>query len=293
MEFPYGEIVKEIPQGLAPPDVWPEFGQIANPPIICAREEVGKNPKGIRWSLWPLTFENYVGDTEPDLEESKNGRLAFNRVQMWDRVTRTDIPQGWHQFSDKSWRVDGFSMLNPEEDYTSKWHKSARRDLRVWQKEYLNKKCIIEEISFREFRDAYKKSTVAKKVGTALLHVLERKQKVPVAKANSVIWGVRDLKSKKIIAGNVNYYSPTYRSSVREFPFILPEALGGHASIALMDHWIAESLKRNVETIWATFFWFPGAPKDWKGFSAFKAQFGYKYIAYPPILYRFVRGKIF
>ena len=292
MQFPYGEITVP-PPFFAPPEMWPEFGHVATPPNICAREEVGVHPKGIRWSLWPITFEEYVGDLEPDIAAAKSGALARNRLVMWKRLHDTGPIRGWRSLSKKPSRIDGYYVLSKDKEYTADWSKSARRDLREWQKKYLHSKCIIEAITVDEFVEAYKKSTVAKKTHAVFLEILRRKQQLPACRENSTMWGVRDIATGNVIAGNVNYYSPTYGSSVREFPFILPEARGGHASVALMDHWMSEARKRGHYILLATHFWQPGEPRSWKGFSAFKAQFGYTYVACPPTLWKFVGGKIF
>lgn len=291
MDFPYGKLVDKLPEGFFPPDIWPEFGSLATPVAICSREEVGKDPKGVRWSFWPVTIEEYIGDKEPRLEDAYTGALTRNRMVRWLRLSNVPVPKGWF-VERRPWRVDGFYLLDPTKPYINDWKKSARRDLREWQKKYTSF-CRIEAISFEEYEEAYKHSTVAKKTTMELMYMLKRKREKAVTREHSTLWGVRDLRSGKIIAGNVNYYSPTFKSSVREFPFILPEARGGHASVALVDHWMSEALKRGHYKLIATHFWQPGESKSWQGFSAFKAQFGYTFVAYPPALYRFVRGKLF
>ncbi len=292
MNFPYGDITTPPPD-FAPPEMWPEFGHIATSRTPCSREEVGSDRKGTRWGIWPIFFEEYVGDEEPDLQAADNGTLAYNRVVVWKRIRRTGPEKGWINLSKKPDRIDGYYRLDKNIDFVAGWSKSARRDLREWQKKYLGTKCVIESIGYEEFVEAYKQSTVAKKTDSVFLEILERKQQIPICRENSTMWGVRDLATGKIIAGNVNYFSRRYKSSVREFPFVLPEALGGHASVALMEHWMAEALRQDCPLAVATHFWQPGEPKDWKGFSAFKAQFGYTYVACAPALWKFRAGKLF
>jgi hypothetical protein len=291
-DFPYGEIVTELPANYAPPEMWPEYEAVAMPRTICKREKVGINPEGIRWSLWPITFEEYVGDQEPDLAAA-SGALARNRLVMWKRLSRTDAPKGWRLLSRQPWRVDGFFELHAGEDYKTKWQKQARRDLRMWQEHYCDKGYAIEAVSLEEYVDAYKKSTVNKRVGRDALDILLRKYAVPLARKNMTLWGVRNTRSGQLVAGISPRHSPTFGSSTYEAPFILPEAKKIYAMTALIDHWFAEAREHSSSLLVFNSFWQPGEPRSWKAFSLFKSHFGPKYVAYPPTLWRFVRGKIF
>ncbi len=274
----------DTPSNFVPHEMWPEYEWVANPPSICARERVPNAPCGIRWSLWPITFEEHIGDEEPDVKTG--GALARPRLVSWKRVRRTDAPAGW-SVGAHPWRVDAYHVLLP--DYAARWNKSSRRDLRLWRQNFLDKTHRIEQISWGEYREAYKKSIVGKKIGTDQLMQLGRK----IRPGGPELWGVRNIRSGEIIAGTAMHYSPAYKSSMREAPFILPEARLCHAMTGLMDHWFARSQVLGIELQVFSYFAHPGAPKDWEGFSAFKRQFGVAEVAYPPVLYRFVWGKIF
>lgn len=291
MKFLYGSIVVP-PEGFVPPLAWPEYGAISDAPSICRREEVGVHPRGIRWSLWPLTFEEYVGDTEPDLLESRKGNLAFNRVVRWKRVLRSDVPKGWMQPSQKTWAVDGFFPLPETGEYLPLWQKNARRDLSLWKKEFLEQTHTIEPITLAQYTEAYKQSIIARRVNQDRLHDLTRKLNLPIVQKNTTLWGVRNMKTKEIVAGAAIIHSPTFKSSTHFAPFITLEGAKTYAATALMDHWFADALRRKDKFLVTTNFWYQGQPKGWKGFSEFKSHFGWQYVAYPPLLVRIVRGKV-
>lgn len=293
MNFPYGEITPDPPPNFAPPEVWPEFGAVAQPTSVCAREEVGQKPRGVRWSLWPLTFEEYWGDQEPDVKAAAKGSLVRNRLVGWRRVSRSDVPAGWRTLSRRPGRVDGFYILGNTADYRADWSGNARRNYKKWAAACDTGDYAVEPIDFKEYKRAYARSTARKKTGLEYIDVLERKLALPSCKDHYSLWGVLNKKTGAIIAGYVRCHSPTYRSSTREFPFILSEGKKIYAAVGLMDHWVRHSLGAGVELLVTASFWHPGEPKSWKGFSAFKAQFGYTYVAYPPTLWKFVRGKIF
>jgi hypothetical protein len=258
------------------------------PKTVCKREEVGEHPKGIRWGFGPIVFEEYTTDDEPNLSLSHRGSLTHPRFIAWRRLKRTDIPKGWHQLSSKPFRVDGYSLVNAA--YTAQWKKNARRDLRLWQEQHLEKTHTIENVSFEEFSAAYKKSTVAHKIGLELLRVLERKLADP---RHIQLWGVRNKHSGEIIAGTAAVYSPTFKSSIRECPFILEEAKPCFAMTGLMAHWFEHSLRNGTTLHVYTHFKQQGDPRDWKGFSEFKSHFTTALVAQPPALWRFVGGKLF
>lgn len=288
--FLYGALENALPQGVLPPECWPEFGLLASPSPVCASELVGTKPRGVRWSLWPMTFEEYVGDEEPDRAASAKGTLARNRIVLWKRVERKDIPAGWHRASQKPWRIDGFFELENADDYLARWNHNARHDAKLWQRDFLGTRYAIEHVALSEFETAYRESTAARALGTLMLDTLKRRLALPERHGHTELWGVRNLASGKLVAGTGALFSESARASVRECPFILPEARSIYAATGLMDHWFREAHARGTRTLFSTDFWHPGEPRSWKGSSEFKSHFGFSYVAYPPLLWRFVRG---
>ncbi len=289
--FLYGQITDHVPPLVTPPEAWPEYGRLADVVPFCSREEVGTNPRGVRWSFWPLTFEEYISDTEPNLADSAHGTLARNRQLIWKRVTRAGIPAGWREVSKKPWRIDGYHDLNLSGEYTERWHKNARREARLWRQEHAAQYDIVE-LSLEEFCRVYRASTTAKKAGTYLLAVLVRMHALPTAK-HIALWGVRNKQTGTIIGGTAIITSPTHKSSVRFCPFMLPEARHCYASVGLVDHWFAHAQKTGIQYLLFTCFWQQGDPKGWQGPAEFKSHFGLQYVAYPPELTRYVGGKLF
>lgn len=292
MDFPYGEIETDIPKDFVPPELWPEYGYFAGIAAWCRKEKLDANVPGLRWSLWPLCFEEYIGDYEPDIAaSSKLGTLAYNRLVTWKRLHRADVPRGWFIMSRKPARVDGFIAL--QDDTVATWRKKTRRDLRRWQELHNGITHTIEEVTLDEYLGAYKKSIVVKRGGAERLQILQQKFALPEVAANAKLWGVRDLTTHELVAGSAVVFSSTYSASAHFAPFTRTEALPVFASTALMHHWFKEARLRGLRYAVTTNFWYRGKPRAWKGFSEFKSHFGFKYIAYPPELIRFARGKLF
>lgn len=292
MEFIYGEL-ERAPAGFVPVDQWPEYAYITQPAPVCAREEVGTHPRGIRWTLWPFTFEDYVSDEEPSMADSRRGRYARSRVVTWERVRRQDVPRGWRQFSARPFRVDGVKMFKEGEDFAREWEPSAQRKLRTFKKEVAAGRYAIEPVHLEEFSAAYRQSLIGQKIENRRLADLEKKLAYPAFRDNIEYWGVRNTATGAVVAGTAIVYSPTYRGSSHFAPFILPEAREMHAATGLVEHWFAQTIARGYAFATTTNFWFKGEPEEWKGFSEFKSHFGFAYVHYPPVLYKFVLGKIF
>ncbi len=292
MEFIYGEL-EQAPEGFCPPEMWPEYAYIAQPVEVCAREKVGSNPRGIRWSLWPFTFEDYVSDEEPDMRASRQGRLARSRAITWERIRPAEAPRGWLQLSSKPSRVDGVISLHKHADYTKGWHKSARRDLRLFKKGLEAGHYTIEPLSWEKFEDAYKKSLVARRIDLTMLDDVRYRLAHKEFRDNIEFWGVRDAVTGELCAGTGIIYSLTYKSSTHMAPFILERGRSIYAATGLVDYWLGRSRERGCRYALTLNFWFKGKPKKWKGFSEFKSHFGFSFVAYPPTLYKFVWGKIF
>lgn len=285
----------DLPENFMPPEAWPEFVHAAMPRTVCTREIVppAGGPPGIRWGIWPLYFEEYVGDDEPTLASAHQGTLARPRTVMWKRVRRSDTPKGWATLSRRPWRTDGYITLSPGAEYIKQWYKQPRRDLRLWHEQYAGNGYAIEPLSLEEYCDAFAHSTVAQKIGLDGLNILERKWADPVGRQHMELWGVRNTHSGQVIAGLSIRYSPTYHSATYESPFILPEAKRVYAMTALMDHWFARAQAQGATLLVFNSFWRPGEPRSWKPFSLFKSHFNPTYTNYPPTLWKVVGGKIF
>ena len=294
MEFQYGRILPQLPDEFVPPEMWPEYGHIGDPPGICSAEILNYNPVAIRWSLWPFTFEQHWGDQEPDIKAASVGKLARNRIAFWYPLRRIYdvVPKGWRRASKKPFRFDGYQKLLDGEDFTKRWDKEARHDLRQWREQYADKTHEIVEVPQAVYDSAYRKSLIAKRLDLERLYNLNRKLATPECRAHTKLYAVRNKHTGAIVAGSAVIFSPTYRSATHFAPFIHEEGRRTRAATALVNHWFEEARRAGCPNVVTTSFWFKGKPKGWKGFSLFKSRFGWSYVTYPPGFQRFVRGKL-
>ncbi len=289
----YGETVTQLPDGFVPYQQWSEHNACADVPPFMHPEQVGTSPIGRRWGLWPIMFEEYVSDTEPDLSVSDPQCKANNRIILWRRLTRNDIPKGWHQPSRTSSKLEGFFELRPDEEYWKKWSKSARYDRRRWHTELLNKKYIIESITIEEFEQTYTKSSIAQKIGKDIFYILKRKALDKNTAQYVELFGIRVIKTGEVIACMGIIHSPTRNASYYQAGCIRDTTMSEPIMLGLIDHWFAHEVTRSTRFLHAGYSWQKGETKSWKGFSQFKAKFGLCYIACSPLLVRFMRGKLF
>jgi len=277
--------LEKLPEDFVPRHQWPEYDILSASPAHFHPEVVGEKPKGMRWGMWPLYFEEYFSDDEPDIRFS-NATASHHRFIVWHRLMRTDIPAGWYGFSKKRVKLEGIAFLSSDEAYTSSWSRVARYDRHQWQKTLLNTKYNIEETSFAEFQSAYKKSGVVGKIGDMNINILERA--MHGRKSEYIeLRCVRNIENGEITAGMATITSKTHGASYYYCAFRARSEKRDPTMTGLMDDWFARCHKNGVRYVNMGYFWHPGKPKDWKGFSNFKAKFVTDYLLYQPPLIRF------
>jgi len=287
----YGKIITELPHGFVPLQQWPEY-DLAHLPLPTFNPElIDAEFRGIRWGFWPLMFEEYVGDTEPNMSRSDPTRHARNRVVMWRTLVRTDVPKGWHRIGHKISKLEGFAEIT-DLPYCSHWDESAKRYRNKWLRDHSGKTYHIEPIGYDEFRAAHAHSLVSKTIKSFFADQISR-QSQGNTKRYYEFHAVKHTKTGQIAAAMCVLNSPTHKASYYVTGFYNPEHADVPAMIALMDRWFKESQECGIRFLHFGEFWIPGKPKSWKGFSLFKSKFGLQYIAHPPVLLRFAPGKLF
>lgn len=277
--------LEKLPADFVPKHQWPEYDILSASPAHFHPEIVGERPKGMRWGIWPFYFEEYFSDEEPDITLS-NATASHHRFIVWHRLMRTDKPSEWYGIARKSVKLEGIAFLSPNEAYTSSWSRVARYDRSQWQKTLLNIKYKIEEISFAEFQSAYKKSSVVGKVGDMNINILDRT--MHGTKSQYIeLRCARDIKSGEIKAGVATVTSKTHGASYYYCAFREQNEKRDPTMTGLIDDWFLRCHKNGIRYVNMGYFWHPGKPEDWKGFSDFKAKFVTDYLLYQPPLIRF------
>ncbi|MBI3573677.1 hypothetical protein HY090_01360 [Candidatus Kaiserbacteria bacterium] len=271
--------------GYIPLHAWPEFDPMPSIPAFLKPGHVGENPEGTYWRFWPFSFEEYRTDAEPMIEPLPKELRTPLRIIMWQRFFRTDTPEGWTTFSDKPSLVMGFTKLDPE--YTKRWSKTLRQNLRDWNARYLGKEYVVEPVSFVEFKEAYTKSTLPLMVRYETPKEIEARMQGP---AHVSFFAARRIDDKSITGGIAVMYSSSRPLSYYLAGFHTKKAGNAPVVVGLLDHWFQESLKEQIEFLDFGNFWQQGDPSAWKGFSAFKAKLGPTHFFYKPKLYRFLFG---
>ncbi|MDO8562141.1 MAG: hypothetical protein Q7S05_04965 [bacterium] len=276
----------KLPEDFVPRHQWPEYDILSASPAHLGPKLIGENPKGMRWGLWPFYFEEYFSDKEPDMPLSRNSGRPQRRIVVWHRLTRKDVPHGWYQLSKKCSRMDGIAFISRDEDYTSSWSVGAQYDRRKWLRDFLNIKYKIEETSFPEFQEAYKKSSAAQKIGSMIINIVDR-----VAHGSKHeymnIRCVRNSATGEIVAGIATITSKTSMASYYLCGFLYSHVQSDPLMTGLFDDWFLRLQEDGIKYVHMGYFWHPGKPKSWKGFSDFKAKFVTDYILHQPTLFRF------
>jgi len=270
----YEPLVQERPQDFKTLEEWPEYNLASDIPSAFHGREVGEKPRGVRWGLGPLKFENYFGDEEP----LSSHRPCFIR---WQRVFRHDVPTGWHERR-RATHLIGFWPVSVE-DHGMRWSESARRYLKKWKRETGNH-YHIDNLTYPEFEAAYLASGIGKKIGRTMLSMVTSRLGSGLTLR---FRGVRERKTGRLAAGVAIFESPSARAAHYHSGFYGTEGGRDHAMLGLFDQWFSEANERGLRYLLLGRFRLPGNPKSWQGFSRFKAQFGLQYVLQPPLLWRF------
>ena len=263
---------------------WPEYDLINDIPPHLHRKEMGVSPRGKQWGWWPLYFEEYATDKEPQWDASA-GPL---RLVVWRRYRRSDIPPGWFTVGrQRSW-MEGYADITP--DYRSTWSESARRDAKRWR-ERSSGIYRIEPVSFDEFAGAYLLSQAGKKLSDSRLNIMRRKMSGEQSRAVRLV-GVRHIETGELAAGMGIIDSKTYKESLYYCGFFGGQYAHDKPMTGLIDWWFADSQEKGLSRLHFGQFWIPGEPDERRGFSNFKAKFGITYVACQPPLWRIKGGKL-
>ncbi len=119
----YGKILKEPPNGFIPYHQWPEYHLVGDCPPFLGPRVVGKNPVGMYRRFWPIVVEEYISDKEPVIADSDPKGISLNRMLIWQRVFKDEIPKGWYVFSKKLTRLEGFAELDGQKEYWKHWFR--------------------------------------------------------------------------------------------------------------------------------------------------------------------------
>jgi hypothetical protein len=290
MHSEYGEILNKLPDGFIPLEQWPEYGLYENIPKLFNPKRVGINGRGVRWNLGPLVFEKYVSDIEPTHEELYSDHLAPFRICIWSRISESDRHAGWISLSKKETRLEGIAEISPETDYTKSWSESARRHLRYWNRDLKDKEYVLVFPTIEEFSNAHNQSTVAKKGNMRAYDQLLNRWKTH--SKDITLIAIKNLLTGELVAGMSILTSPSCIGSYYICGFMRSEGSRLSLMVPVMDAWFSLAQQNNIRFLHFGGFWCPGKPKNWKGFSQFKAKFATYYIVYQPDLIRVITGNI-
>lgn len=233
---------------------------------------------GFGWSHGPLRFERFFADAEPPRDAG--GSL---RVTIWQRLTRRDAPPGWLPLTeDMGLRMTGFATLDGVPSERS-WSAHARRHAAKWRKLVASGEREIVTMTIEEYLSAYAKADQDPIIKLAYPGLIRTE-----ARAHGGL--LRFLGSRRpggqVDAGFAFLHVPEARQSLHVSAFIKGDAKSDSAATGLIAAWFEECRRVGTQYLDFGFFWAPGDPRDWRGFSRFKAQFGVRLLRYPRPLAR-------
>jgi hypothetical protein len=229
----------------------------------------------------PWYIENYFSDLEPEVKPHGPFRMV-----LWQRIQDQKKPKKWFSFWKRmTTRRTGFVNLGVYgQDYHKFWTTHAQKHRKKWLELEKNKQWELVEVGPDEFAKYYRKSDKDFFLKQIFIDLLYRE--LASQKKNVKILAARRAGSEILEAGLVTVDIPEAKTSIHLISFILDSAKTSPVTYGMIDYWFSDLIKRGFSFADFCIFWAPGDPKEWQGYSRFKAQFGVQYINYPAPLVR-------
>lgn len=230
---------------------------------------------GLTWNYGPLRFARFLSDIEPVWDFP----LPRPHFFFWQRISRTDIPEGWRP-STIALHQSRIGIGEIPEDGSALAHISshAKRHIAAWRKQ----DWIIEPITIHDYWDVAFRSTLHSAHQKAFNTLLV--EKIAGHGDRVGIVGARAKTSKTYEAAFAYLDIPELKTSVHHVSCLTPAGREVDAGTGLMAWWLERLQKTGYRYADFGLFWTPGEPHSWKGFSRFKAQFCTQFHDFPQML---------
>jgi GNAT superfamily N-acetyltransferase/precorrin-6B methylase 2 len=238
---------------------------------------------GLRWKRGPLRFEGYFSDDEPACDPD-----APRRLVIWQPLRPNVIrPKTWWRFPlPVNVRRTGHVEISDPAEYWKDWNENVRRQRAKWLKA---KPLAIEEVSLDDFVAGYREARPWFRMRD--MFVKQLRERIVLFPGLVTLLGARDPATGQIRAGFATLDIPECGASIHLTSFFHPQFRRTGVGTALVDAWFRRAIAHNIRYLDFDIFWVFGEPREWKGFSKFKSQFGTRFVDYPPPFLKIVGGK--
>lgn len=226
----------------------------------------------MEWYIGRLRVVKYIGNTPPDIIK-KGLTLA-----IWQPIDNS-INKTWGLIPIKKNNITGYTFIdNKFENYFT---KQTQRYL----KKYFDKSYYIEEVSSEEFLYWYK--IISKNKNAYKLFESVIPKKIIRHKKNVHLILIKMNKTATVLGGFAYLDIPSIKTSMMITSYVKKNE-DYTAGIGMVYYWFKYCLENKL--VYADFdtFYAKGDPKQWIGFSNFKANFGTRMVIYKPIQIKFI-----
>jgi hypothetical protein len=233
---------------------------------------------GTRWRHGPFFFEKYTTDEEPAVAPDGPWRYV-----IWQPLTLTESPRGWRRSRlGIGFRGGGVFELHGG-DWEARWAPSARRQLKKWRG-LADEGWRIERCDATTFCRALARGQMRPDLKAGFAKVVAEKD---AAHPGLLRCYLAVAPGGEPTAGLAVLDVPEVKVSIHLAAFTAKAARGTPAGVGLMAAWFTDSAAEGFAWLDLGNFWRPGEPRDWRGFSRFKAQFITQPLDFPRPFTRF------
>ncbi|HVM90829.1 MAG TPA: hypothetical protein VMU11_02955 [Verrucomicrobiae bacterium] len=238
---------------------------------------------GLRWERGPFRFEGFYSDAEPVPDP-----FGPRRLVVWQPLRR-DVKRakGWWRFPlPVNVRRTGYAEITDPQFYWKNWNENVRRQRAKWLKQDI---LSIEPVSADEYIAAYREAKPWFHMRD--LFVTAIRERLVQHRGLLHLFGARERATGKLRAGFAVLDVPEAGASIHLTSFYDFTFARTGVGTGLVDAWFRHAVAHGIRFLDFDIFWVKGEPREWKGFSTFKSQFGTKFVDYPLPLLAIVGGR--
>jgi hypothetical protein len=240
---------------------------------IEAPTTTGGVVSALRWVRGPVRFEGFYSDEEPIPDPNGPRRLV-----IWQPI-RSDLKRakGWWRFPlPVNVRRTGYAEITDPAEYWKTWNENVRRQRTKWLKQAA---FVLEPVKLDEYVEAFREAKPWFHMRDLFVQALRERSVQHPGLVHML--GVREISTGKMRAGFAFLDVPEAQASIHLTSFYDSNVARYGVGTGLVDAWFKHAVGHGIRFLDFDLFWVRGEPRDWKGFSIFKSQFGTKFVDYP------------
>jgi hypothetical protein len=230
-----------------------------------------KNYATMYWGLGSLYFSKTVSAKPPKLQHTKKGLY----IDIWQPLPFSTPYNFGIKLTSNKQAITGYTDLM-DEGFTKNWSSITKRKLKQFM---TDSSLVTVDCTLEEFNTNYIKLTLKPQIANFLNKVVAIKRKRHGERVGYFL-----VKEGDAILGGFAYMDVNeVNCSMMITSFVSKYCTKNYIGVGMVNNWFSLCRQRALRYADFDTFYSYGDPKNWLGFSNFKAQFNTTMYVYPPV----------